>query len=83
MLEGIGSVGCGIMAPRKNPQKRPWVLDETLPRHRDPQEVMNEKMWKREVEKAKKKPIEDRNMLDYVTLLNDYLKNNPTVVYMA
>lgn len=83
MLEGIGTVGCGIVAPRKKPQKRPWVLDETLPRHRDPQEVMIERMLKREVEKAKNKPIKDRNMIEHAILVNDYLKNNPTVVYMA
>ncbi len=85
MLEGIGSVNCGVIAPQKERPRRPWVMDETLPKHRNPQEVMNEKMYERLVEKAKKKPDEDRNFMDYFLLAKDKLDElqKNSVIYMA
>ena len=81
MLNGIMPVSVGIMSPKKDTPRHPWVLDETLPRTRNPQEVMNEIMWNRELEKAKNKPLAERNIFDYLMLVNDYVKNNPHVMY--
>jgi len=77
---------CVGFAPRNREMpSRPWVLDETLPRVRNPQEVMNEYMKERVLANAKNKPDEERNFMDYFVLgkekLDEFAKNS--VMYMA
>jgi len=85
MSIGMNPVGCGIVAPRKETKRNPLVMDETLPRYRNPQEVMNEKMHERILEKAKAKKDEDRNFMDYLVLAKDKLDKmaENSVIYMA
>ncbi len=83
MLNGIMPVGVAIVAPKNERSKNPWVLDESVPKTRDPQEVMYERMLKRDLKKAKKKPVEERNVFDYLLLAQDHIKKNPHVIFMA
>ena len=72
-------------APRTNQPKRPWVIDETLPKTRNPMEVMNEKARERALKNAQNKPDSERNIFDYLLLAQNQLEKmkNSTVMYMA
>ena len=85
MSLGINSVECGVVAPRKEQPKRPWVMDESIPRARDPQEVMFEKMQAKILKDAKNKSDEERNFFDYLVLGKEKLDKlaENSVIYMA
>ncbi|MCM1338836.1 MAG: hypothetical protein NC191_04130 [Muribaculaceae bacterium] len=84
MSLGICSCCGSSFAPvRKDTPKHPWVMDETLPRYRDPQEIMHERTQEKILNQAKNKPADERNVFDYMVLANDYIKNHPIVMYMA
>ena len=83
-----GNVMCvpvmSIVAPRGEYKKPPYVLDETLPTFRDPQEIMREKMQERILNDAKNKPDNERNFFDYLILAKDKIDKMPKpVCYMA
>ncbi len=85
MSMGLVPVGAmSIVAPPRNYERVPWVLDETIPRYPNPREVMNERAKERLVERAKNKPDVERNFMDYLILAQDKLENTPVpVMYMA
>jgi len=86
MSMGIVPMGVVAFAPVKdqNERKNPFVLDESLPRTKDPNQIMNERMKERIIEAAKNKPEEERTFLDYLVLAQDKLENmKPPVCYMA
>lgn len=70
----------GFAPKRTKVPKRPWVMDETLPKTRNPQEVMNEKMKERLIERAKNKPDDQRNFFDYLILAQDKLEKMKDVI---
>lgn len=79
--------GNGFAPPKTKQPKRPWVLDETLPKIKPPTDIMTEAAKKRAVERAKNKPDEERTFLDYLILAQDkideFRKKNPGVIYLA
>ena len=70
-----------IVAPKGEYKKSPYVLDESLPKVRDPRVVMNERMQKRALEQAKNKPDNERNFFDYLILAQEKMKEIDPRVY--
>jgi hypothetical protein len=86
MSTSVGAVNgatCSIVAPQKERQKSPWVLDESLPKARNPQEVYYERMKQRQIDRAKNKSDDERNVFDYMILAQEKLKDLNTVMYLA
>ena len=79
--------GNGFAPTKTNTPRRPWVLDETLPKIKPPTDIMTEAAKRRAVERAKNKPDEERTFIDYLILAQDKLdeirKKVPGVVYLA
>lgn len=73
-----------IVAPRSEHKKSPYILDESVPKMKDPNLVLSENMNKRILERAKSKPDEERNFMDYLVLAQDKLSKMPEpVCYIA
>jgi hypothetical protein len=86
MSTSVGAINgatCSIVAPQKERKKSPYILDESLPKARDPQEVYYERLQKRQLEKAKNKPDNERNFFDYMILAQEKLKDLNHVMYLA
>lgn len=92
MIEAVSGVNCGVVAPQKEQRKRPFILDETIPRTKSPDEIRKEHM-KRQHEKMiadlkKKDPNELTTMEKQLLLIDKAMKEypelfKPTVIYAA
>lgn len=73
-----------IVSPKGDHQKSPFILDETLPKAKNPQEVINAQMKEKLINMAKNKPDSERNFMDYIILAQDKLsKMDAPVCYYA
>lgn len=71
-------------APKQRPiSKRPWVMDETLPKFEDPVKIMHERAFKRALEQALSKNPNERNLSDWYVILEDRMKNLPDIAKYA
>lgn len=84
-MNQIMPVNVGFAPRQREMPSRPWVIDETPRRTRNPQEVMNERMKERILNEAKNKPDEERTFWDYLVLGKDKLDKmmENSVLYMA
>ena len=77
-------MGMNVVAPQKDMPKRPWVLDETLPKYKDPLEEMAKRQKEKMLEEAKNKPESERTLYEKMLVAEDFLNGmKPTVIYMA
>jgi len=70
-------------APKKPMPKRPWVLDETLPKSEDPLKKMQERMFKKALEQAESKNPAERSISDWFVILQDRINNLPDLAKYA
>lgn len=85
MSEGIVPVMVmPIVAPRSERKRSPVVIDESLPKIKNPNNIMTEAMQRRVIERILNKPDEERTFFDYLVLAQHKLKDlNPPVCYFA
>ncbi len=85
MSEGIIPVMVmPIVAPKSERRRVPVVIDESLPKIKNPNNIMTEAMRRRMIEKILNKPDEERTFFDYLVLAQQKLKDlNPPVCYLA
>ena len=71
-------------APKQKPiPKRPWVMDETLPKFEDPIKKMQERMFQRALEQAESKDPSERNLSDWFVILQDRINSIPDIAKYA
>lgn len=85
MSEGIVPVMVmPIVTPRSERKRSPIVIDESLPRTKNPNNIMTEIIQRRNIERILNKPEEERTFFDYLILAQNKLKDiDAPVCYMA
>ena len=77
------SAAVSSFAPTKIPTKSPYVLDETIPRPKNPTRKIAVSIFEKFVENVKNKPDSERNVIDYAVLLFDKLRKLNPKMYIA
>lgn len=80
----IPACDCDSFAPKQKPiPKKPWVMDETLPKYEDPMKKMQERMFKRALEQAESKAPAERNLADWYVIIQNRINNLPDIAKYA
>ena len=87
-VQGMPTVTMGIVSPDSYKRKpSPFVIDETIPKTKNPMNILQDVIYRKRLEEAKNKPDEERTIADYYILLQDkmnqIMKKHPPVLYMA
>lgn len=89
MSLGVENVTCSVVSPKEQ-KKSPFILDESIPKTKSPQEVQRaiyKKQYGEMIKNLESKNPEELSSFErgilYADRLNRVIKDMPTVVYLA
>ena len=89
MSLGVENVACSVVSPKEH-KKSPFILDESIPKSKSPQEVQRaiyKKQYGEMIKNLESKNLEELSSFErgilYADRLNRVIKDMPTVVYLA